>query len=186
MGSLRVPRRGLHPERAGPARGPALHGGDGRANRGPSLQQPQVVGVAAATAAGKEHGISLEGFAGARLVVSDVRVALLLLDEARQRALQRLVGVPRDQSWLVTLIALALVAQAAHEKADQVVRGPGGLTRSDVALGAAGVRELLAWISGRSSRDAPLVGTLVMIAVARTLVGFRAAPNGARHQSILT
>ena len=42
--------------------------GDGRSSGGPSLPQAQVVGVAAAAAAGGEHDITLEDGAGARLL----------------------------------------------------------------------------------------------------------------------
>jgi hypothetical protein len=83
------------------------------------------------------------------------------------------------------LIALALLANAAHEKSNQVLRGPGGPTRSDVALGAAGLRELFAWIPGPSLRDTPLVGTLVIIAVAGTMLrpGLSRTAHGIRTTS---
>ena len=135
-----------------------------------SLAQPRIAGGAAGAAADDEHAIALEDVAGARLLVSDVRTALLLVDEARYRGINRLFGVSRDQSWLVTLIALALVAHAAHEKSDQLLRGPGGPTRADVALGAATLRELLAGIAGPSSRDTPLFATVVTVAVVGALV----------------
>ena len=157
-------------ERTSLAPEPIAPEADGRSSGGPSLPQPQVVGVAAGAAAGGERDITLEDLAGARLLVSDVRVALLLLDEARYRVVKRLFGVSRDQSWVVTLIALAALAQAAHDKSDQMLRGPGGPTRADVVLGGAALRELLAWIPGPSSRETPLVATLVTIAVAGALV----------------
>jgi len=177
-------------ERSNRARGPGLPGSNGRANGVPSFPEPQIVGVAAGAAAGGEHGIALEDVGGARLFVSDARVALMLLDEARYRAVRRLFGVSRDQSWLVTLIALVLIAEAANAKWDQMVRGPGGPTKADVALGAAALRELLTAISGPSSRDTPLVGTLVSIAVLgalvrpglrRTVHGIRASSHRVRH-----
>lgn len=109
--------------------------------------------------------MTLEDVGGARLLVSDARVALLLLDEARYRVVNRLFGVDRDQSWPVTLIALAVLASAAHEKSDQMLKGPGGPTRTDMAFGVVGLRELLARISGPPSQDTPLLSTLVTIAV---------------------
>jgi hypothetical protein len=150
-----------------------------------SLAEPRLVGVAARANAGGEHSIALEGPRDARLLVSDVRVALLLLDEARYRIVRRLFGVSEDESWLVTLIALALIAEAANTQADQMLRGPGGPTRADVALGAAAVRELLTEISGASSRDTPLVGSLVTIAAIGALVGpgMRRTVHGIRASS---
>ena len=172
-------------ERTPPARESSASRSAGRANGSPSLPEPRVVGVEAGTTATGEREISLEGYGGARLLVSDARVALLLLDRARYRVVARLFGVPKDQSWPVTLIALALVAGAADKKWDQMVRGPGGPTRSDVALGVATLRELLIPVAGPSSRDMPLVGTLVMIAVAGALVrpGLSRAVHGIRSSS---
>jgi hypothetical protein len=145
----------------------------------------QIVDAAAKTTAVNKRAIALGYVGGAKLLVSDVRVALLLLDAARYRAVKRFVGVPRDQSWTVTLIALAVLARAAHDKSDQMLRGPGGPTRADVTLGAAAVRELLTWIPGRSSRDTPLVGTMVAIAVAGALVrpGVSRIAQGVRTSS---
>ena len=175
----------------------------GASGRGPALRQnrflpeptgertargrfrtPRIVGAVRA-AAGGELDIALEDVAGARLLVSDVTVALLLVDEARHRVVERLFGVSRAQSWPVTLIALALLASAAHDKSDQLLKGPGGPTRSDVMLGAAGLRELLTWIPGPSSRDTPLVGTLVMVALVGALVrpGVSRAAHGIRTSS---
>ncbi len=123
--------------------------------------------------------IALEDAAGARLLLTDVRVALLLVDQTRHRAVARLFGVSREQSWQVTLIALVLLASAAHDKSDRMLKGPGGPSRSDVMLGAAVLRELLTWIPGPSSRDTPLVGTLVMVALVGAVV--RPAVSRAAH-----
>ena len=172
-------------ERTSPAREPIPPGADGRTSRTGSLSHPRIVGAGVRAAAGGELDIALEDVAGARLLVSDVTVALLLVDEARHRVVERLFGVSRSQSWPVTLIALALLASAAHDKSDQLLKGPGGPTRSDVMLGAAGLRELLTWIPGPSSRDTPLVGTLVMVALVGALVrpGVSRAAHGIRTSS---
>lgn len=162
-----------------PAREPIPPGADGRTSRTGSLSHPRIVAAGVRAAAGGEPDIALEDLAGARLLASDVTVALLLVDEARHRVVERSFGVSREQSWPVTLIALALLASAAHDKSDQLLNGPGGPTRFDVMLGAAGLRELLTWIPGPSSRDTPLVGTLVMVAVVGALV--RPGVSGAAH-----
>jgi hypothetical protein len=126
--------------------------------------------TAAEPPADGKHPSALEGVGGARLFVSDIRTALLLLDEARYRAVRRLFGVSRDQSWAVTLIALAVLVQAAHDRSDQMLKGPGGPTRADAMLGVAALRELLAGITGPGSRDTPLVATFVAIALAGAVV----------------
>jgi hypothetical protein len=122
--------------------------------------------------------------------VSDVRVALLLLDEARWRVVRRLFGVSRAQSWPVTLIVLALLASAAQDKSDQILRGRGGPTRADVALGAAALREMLFGVPGQSSGDGRLLDTLMTIALvgavvrpglSRTVRGVRTSAHGVRQ-----
>ena len=130
-------------------------------------------------------GSVLGDVGGAMLLVSDVRVALLLLDEARYRAVHRLFGVSREQSWPATLIALVLLAQATHDKLEPILTGPGGPTRADAVLGAAALRELLVGIPGPSSRDTPLVGTLMMIAMLGAVArpGLSQAVHGVRASS---
>ena len=182
------PTSGLAPgerERTSPAPEPIPPGANGRTSRTGSLSQPRIVSAAARAAPGGELDIALKDVAGASLLVSDVRVALLLVDEARHRAVERLFGVSREQSWQVTVIALVLLASAAHDKSDQVLKGPGGPTRSDVVLGAAGLRELFTWIPGQTSRDTPLVGSLVMVALVGVLVGpgVSRAAHGIRSSS---
>jgi hypothetical protein len=146
--------------------GPANHTDRPTRSRMPGLLQHELE-----CTSGEHHGVS-EDVGGARLLVSDVRVALLLIDEARWRVVKRLFGVSRDQSWPVTLIVLVLLASAAHDKSDQILKGPGGPTRADVALGAAALREMLFGIPGQSSPGSPLLTTLVTIA----LVGAGARP----------
>ncbi len=128
---------------------------------------------------------SVADVGGARLLVSDVRVALLLLDEARYRTVHRVFGVSREQSWPVTLIALALLAQATHDKLGPILTGPGGPTRADAALGAGALRELLIGIPGPSSRGTPLLGTLMMIAIVGAIArpGLSRAVHGIRASS---
>ncbi len=95
----------------------------------------------------------------------------MLANEARYRTLEYLFGVRREQANLATVIALIVLLEAAHDKADRWLRGPGGPTRADVALGAATCRELLYEVSGLDPRDTPLVGTLVAVAVLGGLSG---------------
>lgn len=122
----------------------------------------------AAAHAGDGHGIALrrlEDTGGARLLVSDMRVAFLLLNEARYRTIQRLFGVSRDQVNLTTAIAALVLAGAVHDRAEQMLNAPGAPSATDAALGAGVLRELIYGAAGPWSRDTPLFGTLVTIAV---------------------
>jgi hypothetical protein len=108
---------------------------------------------------------------GAKLIISDARTAYLLLDEARYRTVERLFGVPRHQSALVTVVALGMLAEALRKKTDQMLRGPGRPSLADAALGAGATRELVNGIVGSPSRDTPLAATLVAVAVIGTAFG---------------
>lgn len=124
----------------------------------------------AAAAANGALDLARKDLPPARLLVTDVRVALLLLKEARHRAIERLFGVPRDQSWIVALIALGLIGQAAHRNADRLLRGSGGPSGAEVMLGVGALRALVTGISGPQSRDTELSMTLVSIAVVGALL----------------
>ena len=104
-------------------------------------------------------------FSGARLLISDTRVALLLLREARNRACERLFGTSRDDAALVTMIGLATLAHFAHGKAHQAVTGPGGPYLSDTWIAGGVLSEGLHAIAGDSARDTPLLGPLIVGAV---------------------
>jgi hypothetical protein len=131
----------------------------------------------------------LEDYGGATLLFSDLRVAFLLLDEARCAVISRLFGIPKDQSLLVSIIAIGALAQAAHEKATKVLRVEAGPTFPDLMIGTSALRESAHWMAGDLYRDTPIFGTLVAIAFLGTslrpvlrasLRGVKAASHGAR------
>ncbi len=107
----------------------------------------------------------LEDTGGARLLVSDTRVALLLLNEARYRTMQRLFGVSRDQVNLTTAIAALVLAGAVRDRMDRILNAPSFPSATDVTFGAGVLRELVYGAAGPWSRDTPFFGTLVTIAV---------------------
>lgn len=126
---------------------------------------------------------------GPDLLLSDIRVALLVMNEARYRAIEGVFGVSRDQANLLTVIVLAMTLQAGHDKAVQVLRARGAPTLRDVVLGAVILREVLYGIGGPSSKDTPYFGTLVSAALMarqpgpalrRSLRGLRTAAQEAR------
>jgi hypothetical protein len=86
------------------------------------------------------------------------------MNEARYRTVQRLFGVERDQSWLVSLVALGVLGQAAHAGLRRIAQGPGP-SRGDLLLGAGAVKEIAYGIAGPSSRNVPGFGALVAVAV---------------------
>jgi hypothetical protein len=139
-----------------------------------SPHQPQSAGGLVDAGAGEELVAALglsEEFGGGRLLVSDVRVAFLLINRARHLAIARLFGVPRDQANLVTLIAVMVLAERAHEKAHRLIGGPSLPSAGDGLLAGASLRELLCGFAGAPARDTPLLGTLLTIAVLGGTVG---------------
>jgi hypothetical protein len=102
-------------------------------------------------------------FGGARLLAADARVATLLANEARRRAMRRVFGIPVDsKSGLATLIALGAVVEAVHRRTDDFHTG---LKRSDSLVGLGILRETAYGIAGPSSRSSRYFGTLLGIAL---------------------
>jgi hypothetical protein len=100
-----------------------------------------------------------------RLLISDLRVAFLLANHARYRAITRLFGVSPDQVNLMTLIVILLVADKAYDGMTRVVRVPGAPSLGDGLLAGGALRESARAIAGPAARDTPLLGVLVMAAL---------------------
>lgn len=124
-----------------------------------------------------------EGAGGIRLLLSDVRVAGLVLNEARYRALEQLLGVSRDQANAATFVMVLMLAESLHEKGTRL--RPALPSLGDTALGLSTVREGIYGLAGPSTRDTPLVGTLVSLALVAAIArpGVRAAVHGVRSSS---
>ncbi len=103
---------------------------------------------------------------GARLLVSDIRLAFMLFNEARYRTLE-LVGVPRDQANIATLVAIMMAADAI-ETAKQALEDASHPSRADAVLGAAAGNELLRTIGGAPTRNSPPFGPLLAFALLAT------------------
>jgi hypothetical protein len=101
---------------------------------------------------------------GGRLLATDVRVATLLLNDARYRAFQRVFAIERRDVNLMTLIALLVMAEKA-QATTRSVTARGGPTLTEHFMGFGMLREALCGIAGPNSRDTPLLGTLLAIAV---------------------
>jgi hypothetical protein len=110
-------------------------------------------------------------FGGATLLISDSTVVYLLLNEARGRVVQRLFGVPKNKSALVTVIALAALAEAIHENVQKALEGPAAPSQGDSLLGFAIVNEVLRGLVGSGSEDSPFFGPLVTFALISASIG---------------
>jgi hypothetical protein len=126
----------------------------------------------ARTRVGEQQGAALnpdQDPGGLRLLINDMTVAYLLLVEARHRVAARLFGVSRDESFLVTAIALGTLAGALHDRAARALAAPSTPSLGDTVLAAGVIKESVHGIAGAWSKDTPLFNTLVAIAVLGTL-----------------
>jgi hypothetical protein len=124
-------------------------------------------------------------FGGIELLAADARVAWLFADEARRRAMERLLGISRvDKSGLETLIVLGLLAGATQRRV-QSVRRPSPPTPIGVMFGIGLVKEAAYGIAGPSARQSPYFGTLLAFAVvgATVRIGLRASTRGVKRVS---
>jgi hypothetical protein len=89
---------------------------------------------------GRELGLWL-------LLAEDARVALLLLNRIRYRALSQLLGIGPAEVNLVTFAAILGLADAAQRRTAWL-RAPGTPSSVDVAVGAAAATAALAALAG--------------------------------------
>ena len=101
---------------------------------------------------------------GTQMLVVDLWGTLMLLNEARYRTVERVFGVPRDQVNMTTVIVGLVAAEAIHTRA-QRFRPSRRPTIADVAIGTGALRESIYGVAGPASRDTPLTGELIAIAI---------------------
>lgn len=109
-----------------------------------------------------------QGRGGADQLLADARVAALLGREARDRAMARLLGVSKDQAGLAGMIALLLAGQTVYGAGKRLFGPDGPPTAGDGMLVAATARELVFRAAGLPADGTPLLGTLLVAAVAVT------------------
>lgn len=112
---------------------------------------------------------SAESPGGSRLLRTDMRVAHLLANEARDRAVARLFGVSPDDAFLVTIIALGIAAHAIHERAARVLGAAGAPSFGDAVIASGLVRQSAHRIEGPSFTESPVLDALVVTAFAGAL-----------------
>jgi hypothetical protein len=104
----------------------------------------------------------------ARLFFGDAAIVSLLLNDVRHRTVARVFGVSRDDSNLVTALAIGSAAVAVHSTAARVRsirRYPSG---ANSVMGAAVLREAALGIAGEPSRAVPAAGALMALVLVGT------------------
>ncbi|MGZ4183929.1 MAG: hypothetical protein ACXVFQ_04655 [Solirubrobacteraceae bacterium] len=104
------------------------------------------------------------GVSGGRLLATDLRVATLLLNDARYRTFQRVFAIERKDVNLVSLIALLVMAENA-QTTTRKLRSRRRPTMAEDFMRFGILREALCSVAGPDSRGTPLLSTLLAIAV---------------------
>lgn len=124
---------------------------------------PPVQPAAAAPAA-NARAARQPGKAGSALFLGDAAGAFLLANEARYRMLEAF-GIRRKDANLATTIGLLMAANAVYERAHRPSAPKPPTAVADLAIGVGALRETIYGVAGPASRDTPLGGTLVALAV---------------------
>jgi hypothetical protein len=140
-----------------------------------TLKLPQPREREPVTSSPSRLTVSREHVDGSNLLLSDIRIAFLVINDVRYRTIQGLFHVPRDQVNLATFIGLLVLAEGVGAHGRRLRGAARPPSWADNAIGAAVVSEVLSGLAGPSSRDTPLLGALLAIAaiggVARATLG---------------
>lgn len=113
------------------------------------------------------------GFGPTQLFLADSRLALIVVNHLRHKALHRMFGVSRDQGNVITAVLLLGAADGAYEATRRVTGMRPHVSRSGAALGASALRGGALGVAGPTVGGAPAFGTLMAVAI----LGGLAAPG---------
>jgi len=111
------------------------------------------------------------GFGTSQLFLTDSRLVLAVLNHLRYQALNRALGLSREQANVLTAVVLLGAADGAYEATRRITGMRPHVSGTDAAIGAAAVREASLSMAGPSVRAIPGLGALVAFAI---LGGFAA------------
>jgi hypothetical protein len=111
-------------------------------------------------------------FGAGRLFLADARLALGVLNHVRYQALERTLGISRQQANVVTFVLVLTAADLAHNVAQRLPH-PHLPAPEDAALGMLGLSNAVHGIAGAASRDIPHFKSLLALA----MLGGLAAPG---------
>jgi hypothetical protein len=121
------------------------------------------------SAHGAVTGDSLADYDGLRLLLSDMRLVGKLVNEGRHRSLA-LVGISREDSNLVTLVALGMMGAAGQRAWKKFMDGPALPEFGDTLLAVGGIQGLFSGMAGELARDSPDLLAMVAFSVVATSV----------------
>jgi hypothetical protein len=101
---------------------------------------------------------------GTALFLGDAAGAFLLANEARYRTLEA-IGIRREDANLAMAIGLLMLANSVYEHARRPKPPKPPTAVADLSIGIGALRETIYGVAGPASRDTPLGGTLIALAV---------------------
>ena len=104
------------------------------------------------------------GFGTTQLFLTDSRLALAVVNHLRYQALNRALGLSRQQANVLTAVLLLSVADGAYEATRRITGMRPHVSGSDAAIGAAALREASLTMAGPGVRAIPGLGALVAFA----------------------
>jgi hypothetical protein len=104
-------------------------------------------------------------FGTTQLFLTDSRLVLAMLNHLRYQALQRTLGLSREQANVLTAVALLSAADGAYEATRRITGMRPHVSGADAVIGAAAVREASLSLAGPSVRAIPGLGALVVFAI---------------------
>jgi hypothetical protein len=116
----------------------------------------------ALTVAGMETSA---GFGTSQLFLTDSRLVFAMLNHLRYRALDRTLGLSREQANVLTAVVLLGAADGAYEATRRVTGMRPHVSGTDATLGAIAMREASLSLAGPSVRAIPGLGALVVFAI---------------------
>lgn len=138
--------------------------GDGRAEYSGVPPAPHAYDPVRAQAARAKGG------SGSALFLGDLAGAFLLANEARYRTLERAFGIRREDANLATGIGLLILANSVYERTHRPEVPRPQTAVADLSIGIGALRESIYGVAGPATRDTPLAGTLIALAVLVGLV----------------
>jgi hypothetical protein len=99
-----------------------------------------------------------------RMLLGDAIIAFLLFNEARRRIVVWVYGVPREDSEVMTVIAIGSLAEGLQSRA-RVIAAWVVPSFAATVMGAGALKEAANSIGGNQSRTVPAFGALITFAV---------------------
>jgi hypothetical protein len=104
-------------------------------------------------------------FSTPQLFGADARLAFVLINHLRHKALHRVFGISRESANLLTVVLLLSAADGVYGVARRISRVRLGVSGTDAAMGASVLRETALTVAGPSARQVPWAEGLLVLAI---------------------